>query len=93
MLGTTLIQQGVPNEWLNRLNNIKNPFQAQMKMAKVEAIKRTKYLRAELVELHKKEKEFNDQPNNEKKKNVYLWIFRFLKQVSKYFVFKGKINY
>ena len=60
MLGSDLLQQGVPNEWLNRSNNI-----AQMKMAKVEAIKRTKYWQAELVELYKIDKEFNDRPNND----------------------------
>ena len=29
LLGTTLLQQGVPNEWLNRLNNIVRPFRAK----------------------------------------------------------------
>ena len=42
LLGTTLLRQGVPNEWLNRPNNIERPFRAQLKMANVEAIQRTK---------------------------------------------------
>ena len=36
-----------------------------MKMAKFEAIKRTKYWRAGIVQLYKKDKEFNDRPNND----------------------------
>ena len=55
LLGATILQCGVPNEWLNRSNNIERPFRAQMKMAKVEAIKRTKNRRAELVKLHEEE--------------------------------------
>ena len=43
----------------------RTPFQAQKMMAKVKAIKRTKNWRAELVQLHKKDWEFNDRPNND----------------------------
>ena len=65
MLGTTVFQCGVPNEWLNRSNNIERPFRAQMMMAKVEAIKRTKNRRAELVQAYKEDKAFNDMPNDD----------------------------
>ena len=65
MLGATLLQQGVPNEWLNRLNNIECPFRPQILMAKVEAIKRTKHRKAEHVQAYKEDKEFNDMPNND----------------------------
>ena len=34
-------------------------------MAKVEAIKRTKNRRAELVQAYKEDKEFNDRPNDD----------------------------
>ena len=42
LLDATLVQQGGSKEWLNRSYNIERPFLAQMKMANVEAIKRTK---------------------------------------------------
>ena len=50
LLGTSLLQQDVPNEWLNRSNNIERPFLAQMMLAKVDTIKRTKNRRAKLVQ-------------------------------------------
>ena len=65
LLGTTLLQQGVPNEWLNRSNNMGRPFRAQMKMDKVEAILRIKNRRAELVQTYEEDKEFNDRANND----------------------------
>ena len=65
MLGTTIFQCGVPNEWLNRSNNIERPFRAQMMLAKVEAIKRTKNRRAELVQAYKEDKAFNDMANDD----------------------------
>ena len=65
MLGTTIFQCGVPKEWLNRSNNIKRPLQAKMVMAKVEAIKRTKNRRAELVQVYKEEKEWDTLPNDD----------------------------
>ena len=65
LLGADLLQQGVPKEWYNRSNNIERPFWAQMKMAKVEAIKRTKNWRAELVHLYKEEKEWDALPNDD----------------------------
>ena len=63
MLGADLLQQGVPKEWLNRSTNIGRPFRAKMMMVKVEAIKRTKNLRVELVKLYKEDKEWDAQPN------------------------------
>ena len=36
LLGTTLLQQGVPKEWLNRSNNVERSFRAKMLMTKVE---------------------------------------------------------
>ena len=65
MLDPTLLQQGVPKEWLNRLNNIERPFRAQVMMAKIEAIKRTKNLRVELVQAYKTDKAFDERPNND----------------------------
>ena len=65
MLGTTLLQQGVPNEWLNRSNNIERPFWAQMMMSKVEAIKRTKNWQDALVQAYKEDRAFNDWPNDD----------------------------
>ena len=65
MPGADLLQNGVPKWWLNRSNHIECPFQAQMKMAKVEVIKRTKNWRAELVQIYKEEKEWDVLPNDD----------------------------
>ena len=65
LLGTTILQSGVPKEWLNRSNNIERPFRAEMVMAKVEAIKRTKNRRAELVQAYKEQKALNDMANDD----------------------------
>ena len=45
--------------------NIGRPFRAQMKMAKVEAIKRTKNRQPELVQAYKEEKEWDALPNDD----------------------------
>ena len=47
------------------MNNIERPFQTQMKMAKVEAIKTTTNQRTELVQLYKEDKELDARPNND----------------------------
>ena len=65
LLGADLLQQGVPKEWLNRSNNIERPFWAQMTMAKVEAIKRTKHWQAEHGQLYIEDKEWDALPNDD----------------------------
>ena len=65
LLGADLLQQGVLKEWLNPSNTIESPFQAHMKMAKVEAIKRTKNGGPELVQSYKEEREWDALPDDD----------------------------
>ena len=44
---------------------IERPFQAQMKMAKVEAMKWTKNRRFQFVQVYKEEKEWDTLPNDD----------------------------
>ena len=64
MLGADQLQQGVPKEWLNRLNNMECPLRAEMVMSNVEAIKRIKNRRAKLVQEYKEEIEWDALPEN-----------------------------
>ena len=67
LIVATLLQQGVPKEWLIFSNNIER---AEMMMTKVQAIKRTKNQRAELVQLYREDKEWNALPKDDHTVNV-----------------------
>ena len=45
LFSADLLQQGVPNEWLNRLDNIERTFPAQMKMAKIDELNSNGYIK------------------------------------------------